>query len=577
MDRHLPLRRRLDWDRDRGRRHPDGPDQLSSRLGRGRCLPARSVVGLVADGRRRGRSGRSGLASRPSPVRTPENRSVADRRGRGRFLEQVDPVTFVTVGTREYPPGRPPEMSVFNVFFDSPAKRPHQSYRARLDPKAVRSRAGRDEPRSRSTGSHAGPFAGRAAGQRLRRGPARPRRGGCLHASRKTGPSFTTRAWRRHRPRGSSSPGSTRRVTFAATRRQPRPRPTPSPSATARSSPSPPGGSVACFPPPHQYFFPRDLTDNQKTVWFGPSHRNLEPRTGSASARPRPAAATSSPGSTPRPGPSSGSASSTCSPRQGRGRPPRDPQIHARRPLPRPARPVTFTSHWHMAITVAAMKAASPPRRPTMPDSVAMFKDMNVNIVHLAEFHGDGHPRRPRPAPAPRDAGDVRRVPAPLRPNLLFLPGEEANAVLPTACPRQAHRPLALPLPAAGLLDHEAHAAASRSPRAWTRSGRSTTSASKADMVRLLKTEHGLAWTAHPRIKASNWTPDVYRDEDFFKDPTLARRRVEGHARRPLPPSTRRTRARPARRHGQLGQTRSTCPARSTSSRSTIRTSFTAT
>ncbi len=39
---------------------------------------------------------------------------------------------------------------------------------------------------------------------------------------------------------------------------------------------------------------------------------------------------------------------------------------------------------------------------------------------------------------------------------------------------------------------------------------------SRADMLRLLDQEDGLAWTAHARIKASSWTPDIYRDEDFF-------------------------------------------------------------
>jgi hypothetical protein len=38
-------------------------------------------------------------------------------------------------------------------------------------------------------------------------------------------------------------------------------------------------------------------------------------------------------------------------------------------------------------------------------------------------------------------------------------------------------------------------------------------------MVELLRQEHGLAWTAHPRIKSSNWTPDAYKDEDFFQSP----------------------------------------------------------
>jgi hypothetical protein len=38
----------------------------------------------------------------------------------------------------------------------------------------------------------------------------------------------------------------------------------------------------------------------------------------------------------------------------------------------------------------------------------------------------------------------------------------------------------------------------------------------RADMLQLLDEEHGLAWSSHPRIKASNWTPDIFRREDFY-------------------------------------------------------------
>src|SRR4030095_487196 len=31
-------------------------------------------------------------------------------------------------------------------------------------------------------------------------------------------------------------------------------------------------GSIACFPPPHQFHFPRDCTDNLKFAWFGSGH-----------------------------------------------------------------------------------------------------------------------------------------------------------------------------------------------------------------------------------------------------------------------------------------------------------------
>ena len=40
------------------------------------------------------------------------------------------------------------------------------------------------------------------------------------------------------------------------------------------------------------------------------------------------------------------------------------------------------------------------------------------------------------------------------------------------------------------------------------------------DMLRLLEAEHGLAWTSHPRIKASSWAPDIFRREDFYLSDT---------------------------------------------------------
>ena len=44
------------------------------------------------------------------------------------LLKGVDPVTFLTVGSRVSPPGRPPGMSVDNVFFDRPEHDQSQSF-----------------------------------------------------------------------------------------------------------------------------------------------------------------------------------------------------------------------------------------------------------------------------------------------------------------------------------------------------------------------------------------------------------------------------------------------------------------
>src|SRR5262245_2990975 len=69
-----------------------------------------------------------------------ESLGLADRAGGTGtpVLRGVEPVTWMTVGTREAPAGRPPGMSIWNTFFDGPASRPHQTYRSQLELKRAR-------------------------------------------------------------------------------------------------------------------------------------------------------------------------------------------------------------------------------------------------------------------------------------------------------------------------------------------------------------------------------------------------------------------------------------------------------
>src|SRR5208337_221240 len=90
----------------------------------------------------------------------------------------------------------------------------------------------------------------------------------------------------------------------------------------------------------------------------------------------------------------------------------------------------TFTSHYHMAIAIASMEAKARGQAPSTPDFVRVFKDMGVNMVHLAEFHGDGHPQDPGPLRLPELQAifdECRRL---SDREILFLPGEEANTYL---------------------------------------------------------------------------------------------------------------------------------------------------
>ena len=80
-----------------------------------------------------------------------------------------------------------------------------------------------------------------------------------------------------------------------------------------------------------------------------------------------------------------------------------------------------------MATAMAALqeKARAAPR--TTPDFVGMFKGMGVEIVHLAEFHGDGHPQDPGPVRLPEMEAMFAECQRLSDGEILFLPGEEAN------------------------------------------------------------------------------------------------------------------------------------------------------
>ena len=278
-----------------------------------------------------------------------------------------------------------------------------------------------------------------------------------------------------------------------------------------------PGGAVACFPPPHQYFFPRDLTDNQQTVWYGRNHRGLDDTVRirhspdrargrrlralvQCPARHRAAARGSSFWS--REGPRRRLSRRRC------GTPTQTAFRISTAIRPSPAI-FTWPSPWPLS---KKRPEARPARRPI---SSRMFKDMGVSMVHLAEFHGDGHPQDPgrvRLAELQAMFDECRRL---SDEHLLLIPGEEANVYLGLPQPGRhaGHWLYFFPRPVYWTMTRGAgQPFREEDPRL----GPVYHVGSRADMLKLLEVEDGLAWTAHARIKASSWTPDIYRKEDFF-------------------------------------------------------------
>jgi hypothetical protein len=443
--------------------------------------------------------------------------AVAAPSGRPKaLLQNVEPVTFLKVGTRRAPAGRPPGMSVFNVFFDSPANRPYRAVHSALDLKraSVTSQAGRVTVAAGNLVIE--PFQGELRftvyrGSRLVHVEA------VVHTSEDSlailydaGLMLSEEqalrfAWIDTEGKlGRETPPSSAADRRLAVRHR---------ALVAETD----RGSVVSFPPPHQFFFPRDSTENLQTVWYGRGHdATHESRFGFGIRQAELGGGSYVPWFNAPPSTehhlgvfyllSSGGAEQALEQTLRYTHSDRFPALAGYR---------TFTSHWHMATAVAALaEQAKSPARST-PDFVGMFKDMGVEMVHLAEFHGDGHPQDPGPVRLAEMKAMFEECKRLSDSDLLFLPGEEANSHLGLPQPgrhaghwmylfprpvywtmkRSAGQPFVEQLPPYGTVYH---------------------AGDRADMLRLLRSEGGLAWTSHPRIKASSWTPDIFRHEEFY-------------------------------------------------------------
>jgi hypothetical protein len=270
-------------------------------------------------------------------------------------------------------------------------------------------------------------------------------------------------------------------------------------------------GSVGVFPPPHAWFFPRDHTDNFKFAQAGkgrfglrqdPDQKNaFVPWFDAPSGRVQRmhAFVQLHPGK-----------AEEAFDRLGRYT---NGDVFKRIPGRQ-----TFTSHWHVRLTIAELAG-----RPNAPEVAKVFDEMGVEIVHLAEFHGD------RGAHKPNDPGeqrlpelkamfDVCRKYSTDR--VLLIPGEEANMQLNQPAPKGTHaghwvylfpKPVYLTLvrPEGKPFVEE-----------LAPYGKVYRAGNEAEMAEVLRLEKALAWTAHPRIKASFACPDSYREKEWFKSDT---------------------------------------------------------
>jgi hypothetical protein len=261
------------------------------------------------------------------------------------------------------------------------------------------------------------------------------------------------------------------------------------------------GGSVAVFPAPHQYFFPRDFTSNLGYVWYRAwrgrvalgirqlrdEHWQYYPWMNAPPGRPQRMGVFF--------------LLSTDAPETALAHVLRYTNADRFRVLDGYK---TLSTHWHLADTVQALAngfAWTPPFKPVL-------KAMGVDASMIMDFHGDGHPN---------DLTDIRldelhayfgALRAQSDPDFLLIPAEEANVHL------GGHWALVFPKPVYWFMNRpKGGDFVSKHPRY----GAVYSVADAREMFELVRREGGYMYQTHPRTKGSTGYPDRILATDYFR------------------------------------------------------------
>src|SRR5579871_256828 len=264
-------------------------------------------------------------------------------------------------------------------------------------------------------------------------------------------------------------------------------------------------GSIAVFPPPHQFFFAREIEVNNGYVWYRKdtdSRFSMGVRQGDTAGGYEPiwiervyALYNAPPGTWQRMAASfylsGGDAAATRTAVLA--------YTHGDRFAPIPGYQVLDT-HFHTAFAKELADAGS---LDVQPPWIPTIRALGVNIVMLDDFHDDGHPQ---------DNGQLRLDE--LRQyyeacrrhsdrDFLILPGEEANVYF------GGHYNLLFPKPVYWTHGRPAGAGFEEAGVYHP--------ANAAEMFEMVKREEALVWQTHARTKGSTGYPDQIREADFFR------------------------------------------------------------
>ncbi|RYE56555.1 MAG: hypothetical protein EOP48_07740 [Sphingobacteriales bacterium] len=266
-------------------------------------------------------------------------------------------------------------------------------------------------------------------------------------------------------------------------------------------------GSLALFPAPHQYFYPLDEAFNLKFVWYGTKYRKMVDGYGIGIRQDLEGDRRFVPWFNAPPKTKQrlnffcllsevDNADAFASVKKFTNN---DKYVK----LPGFK---TMSSHFHNEFIMNVVLANKP--IPESPKFVKVFKDMGVDMVHLAEFHYTAHPKGPDPQRLLELKSLFEQCERLSDDQFLLMPGEEPNEFF------GGHWLQIFPKPVYWIMSRKDGVPFVEDKPGY---GKVYHIGDKKDMLRLLEEENGLAWTAHARTKGSVNAPDIYNHEDFFK------------------------------------------------------------
>lgn len=265
-------------------------------------------------------------------------------------------------------------------------------------------------------------------------------------------------------------------------------------------------GSIAVFPPPHQYFYPLDNVYNLKYTWYGKNYRDIIPEFGLGIRHELLGDRRHVPWFNAPPGTRQRLNFFFLLSKEKDGRVLEHVKkfTHGDSYKALPGH-YTMSSHFH---TEHVMDVLTHKPLPEIPGHVKAMREAGVNIMHLGEFHLAGNPRDRGPRRLLEFQKMFEECARLSEGNFLMLPGEEPNSHF------GGHWMNIFPEPVYWIMSREAGEPFVEEHPEY---GKVYRVGNKEEMLRLLEEENGLAWTAHARIKGSTGFPDQYKNEEFFE------------------------------------------------------------